>query len=272
MRLQDKNVLITGGSAGVGAAVARKFVAEGANVAINYASSRDRADALREALLADSPSTKIVLLQGDVSQTGTCTKLVAETIAQLGSIDCIVSNAGWTKFADWADLDALSEDEWDKTFAINVKAHLYLFKAAKPHFNENKEGGNMIMTTSVAGIKQSGSALAYSVTKHAAQALARGLALHQGPKCRINTVAPGLLETDWATQQFGRERIDAHRASLPLKMVSCVISDDENALTDLDGHSGGLCRRISSACDITIYDWPNVRHLIKETETEVLTV
>lgn len=78
----------------------------------------------------------------------------------------------------------------------------------------------MIITTSVAGIRQSGSALAYSVTKHAAIALARGLALHQGPKCRINTVAPGLIETDWATKQFGENRIDAIRQLSPLKRVS----------------------------------------------------
>lgn len=77
----------------------------------------------------------------------------------------------------------------------------------------------MIITTSVAGTKQIGSALAYSVTKHGAIALARGLALHQGPKCRINTVAPGLLETDWSLKQFGQQRMDAMKNMTPLKQV-----------------------------------------------------
>lgn len=78
----------------------------------------------------------------------------------------------------------------------------------------------MIFTTSVAGVESSGSALAYSVTKHAAIALARGLALHQGPKCRINTVAPGVLPTEWSTKQFGEQKMDAIRQQAPLKRVS----------------------------------------------------
>lgn len=102
---------------------------------------------------------------------------------------------------------------------MNVKAHMFLFKAAKPHFLANPDGGNMIITTSVAGIKATGSALAYSVTKHGAIALARGLALHQGPKCRINTVAPGLIETDWSTKQFGEETMEMIRQATPLKRV-----------------------------------------------------
>lgn len=77
----------------------------------------------------------------------------------------------------------------------------------------------MIMTSSVAGVKASGSALAYSVTKHAAVALARGLALHQGPKCRINTVAPGLLATEWSEQQFGEQKMQAIQDVTPLKRV-----------------------------------------------------
>lgn len=102
---------------------------------------------------------------------------------------------------------------------MNIKSHMFLFKYAKPHFLENPDGGNMIITTSVAGTKQIGSALAYSVTKHGAIALARGLALHQGPKCRINTVAPGLLETDWSLKQFGQQRMDAMKNMTPLKQV-----------------------------------------------------
>ena len=196
--LRGQNVLITGGSAGLGAAVATKFASEGANLAINYASSKDRAEELASSLQKAHTGIKIVILQGDVSKAKVCAELVEQTVKALGGIDCVVSNAGWTKATNWEDLDSFTEEEWDRVYAMNVKAHVFLFKAAKKHFNDNANGGNMIITSSVAGIRASGSALAYSVSKHAAIALARGLALHQGPKCRINTVAPGrfLDETD----------------------------------------------------------------------------
>lgn len=222
MQLRGQNVLITGGSAGLGAAVARRFASEGANLALNYANGSERAERLRDSLVQDFPGLVVVLLQGDVSASSVCTDLVSRTVAALGGIDCVVSNAGWTRAAPWEDLDALTEQEWDRTWAMNVKAHLFLFRAAKVHFLRNARGGNMIITSSVAGIAARGSALAYSVSKHGTVALARGLALHQGPKCRINTVAPGLLETDWAVQQFGEERIRATREAVPLKMVSLL--------------------------------------------------
>ena len=219
MKLENTRVLVTGGSAGLGAAVAKKFVAEGAHVAINYASSKDQAEKTRSDILASYPSAEVVILQGDVSRSGTCESLVKETVAQLGGIDCIISNAGWTKASSWEDLDALTEEEWDYIYAMNVKSHLFLFKAAKPYFLTNEAGGNMVITTSVAGVLPRGSALAYSVSKHAAIALAKGLALHQGPKCRINTVAPGLIETEWAVKQFGRDTIEQMRRRGPLGKV-----------------------------------------------------
>lgn len=124
MKLQDKRVLITGGSAGLGAAVAHKFASEGAHLAINYAASRDRAEALQSKLKATAPESKIVLLQGDVTQSSVCADLVEQTVEALGGIDILISNAGWTKRIDWEDLDAFTEEEWDRTFAVSVPCTL----------------------------------------------------------------------------------------------------------------------------------------------------
>ena len=178
-KLSGKRVLITGGSAGLGRAVASKFAAEGAAVVLNYATSQGPAEELA-AQLATEHGVKAHAVRADVSKTQECAELVQRTVDLLGGLDVLVSNAGWTRAADWRDLDNYSEAEWDRTYAMNVKAHLFLFKAAKPHFEANTDGGSFIITTSVAGIRQSGSSLAYSVSKHAAIALARGLALHQG--------------------------------------------------------------------------------------------
>lgn len=119
MKLDGKRVLITGGSAGLGAAVAERFVQEGASIAINYASSEEQATKLSERLQQDYPKVKIVVIQGDVSKSATCSDLISSTVEQLGGIDCVVSNAGWTKASSWEDLDAYSEEEWDRSYAVS---------------------------------------------------------------------------------------------------------------------------------------------------------
>lgn len=115
-------MLITGGSAGLGAAIALKFANHGAHLAINYAASEDRAKALQAQLTSTSPDSKVVLLQGDVSQSGICSNLVERTVQALGGIDIIISNAGWTKATNWEDLDTWTEDEWDKVYAVSSSA------------------------------------------------------------------------------------------------------------------------------------------------------
>lgn len=240
-KLSGKRVLITGGSAGLGKAVASRFAAEGASLVINYASSQGPAEELADQL-SKTYGVKAVAIRADVGKADDCAELVRQTVEVLGGLDVLISNAGWTRAADWRDLDNYSEAEWDKTYAMNVKAHLFLFKAAKPHFEGNAEGGSFIITTSVAGVRQSGSSLAYSVSKHAAIALARGLALHQGyvsidssslchktdcnttcrPKCRINTVAPGLIATDWARKQFNEDVMSVIKKRTPLGDIASL--------------------------------------------------
>ncbi|ORY83023.1 hypothetical protein BCR37DRAFT_346765 [Protomyces lactucae-debilis] len=219
--LKGKNVLVTGGSAGLGAAICVRLAQAGCNIAVNYASRKEPADQLALKLQKEH-GVKSVVLQGDVSKSGACSELVEGTVRELGGIDIVCSNAGWTKAAPWDDLDALSEEDWDRTFAMNVKAHLFLFKAAKPHFLKNADGGSMVISASVAGIKTTGSALAYSVTKTASLALQRGLALHQGPKCRVNSISPGLIMTEWAEKQFDRQKMDWVTANTPTGAIATL--------------------------------------------------
>ncbi len=197
MQLRGQCALVTGGSAGLGAVIARKLALRGVHLAINYAHAKDRATEFAEQL-AKEFKIKTVVLQGDVSDEQTCSRLVEETAARLGQINMLVSNAGWTKFAPWDDLFALASEDWDKTWTMNVKSHLWLFRAAKPYFMQNEDGGSFVISASVAGTRMSGSSLAYSVSKAACIHLMKGLAAHHGPKCRVNAVAPGLLMTEVA--------------------------------------------------------------------------
>ncbi|KAL8759852.1 MAG: hypothetical protein Q9184_003505 [Pyrenodesmia sp. 2 TL-2023] len=88
-----------------------------------------------------------------------CENTVQSSIDGLGGLDIIVSNAGWTKFTEFGDLDALSEEEWDKCFAVNCKGNLHLLRKALPTFNANPEGGVFLMTSSIAGIGPQGSTM-----------------------------------------------------------------------------------------------------------------
>lgn len=101
------------GSRGLGAEIARKFAAEGSNVAINYVSSQKPANELAKEL-QDRYSVKTSVIQGDGGIMADCKKCVDKTVEAFGGIDVVIGNAGWTKFTKFDDLDAMTEEEWDK--------------------------------------------------------------------------------------------------------------------------------------------------------------
>jgi len=164
---------------------------------------------------------KVAVIQGDMGVLADCERVVKEAVKELGGLDVIVSNAGWTKISQFGDLHALSEEEWDKCWAVNVKGNMHLLREALPTFNANTDGGVFLMTSSIAGVGYSGSAMAYSVTKAAGLHLMKCLALTQGPKIRINAVLPGLLLTEWG-EQFGEERIKKVKESAVLKQETLL--------------------------------------------------
>ncbi|KAJ5496119.1 hypothetical protein N7539_001235 [Penicillium diatomitis] len=213
--LRGRNVLVVGGARGLGSLVAEKFAIEGSNLAINYLSSREQAEELAEKL-ARKYGVKAVTIQGDAGIAQDCVRLVQDTIQRLNGLDVVISNAGWTKFTEFGDLEAMNEDEWDRCWTTNVKSNLFLFKEASPTFNANPDGGVFIATSSIAGIMPGGSSMAYSVTKSAGLHLLQCLKASQGPKVRINAVLPGLLLTDWGAR-FSDEQITAWKERSTLK-------------------------------------------------------
>jgi len=218
--LKGRNVLITGGSRGIGEATSERFAQEGSNIVINYVSNKERADALQARLSTEYPEIKVFAIQADVGNKADCEKLVQESLAALGGLDVIVSNAGWTQFAkNYSDLDELSEEAWDKCYAINCKAHLWLLKEAKPTFNSNPDGGTLIICASTAGLAPIGSSMAYGTSKAAALHLMRCLAASQGPKIRVNAVCPGLVLTEWG-DKFSEELKEWKRQQSVLKRLA----------------------------------------------------
>ena len=140
----------------------------------------------------------------------------------MGRLDVVVSNAGWTRMTTFTNLDEqLFEDDWDKCFNMNVKSHLWILAAAKPHLEASDDGGTFITVASLAGVRPMGSSLPYSVTKAAQIHLVKGLALICGPKIRCNVVSPGLLLTEWG-QRFSEDKIQATIEKSMLKRVPTV--------------------------------------------------
>ncbi|KAF2490782.1 NAD(P)-binding protein [Lophium mytilinum] len=247
--LKSRNVLITGGSRGLGAVITRLFASEGANIAINYVSARAPADSLA-ADISKEYGVKAIVVQADCGNLADCARCVQEAVEGLGGIDVLVGNAGWTQFGTFADLDALTEEEWDKCWAVNVKGQHALLRAALPTFNANPDGGAFIMTSSVAGVSQGGSSMAYAITKAAQLHLMKCLASTQGPKVRVNAVLPGLLMTEWGLK-YSPEMIKSIEDRAALKMATDLV-DCANAFIMLAKNSSMTGQKIQVDAGLVI--------------------
>jgi len=204
------------------------FAASGYNVAINFSSNQQRADTLVEELSERSPTSKFIAVKADVSKRDEVIDLVVQTVKEMGQLDVVFSNHGWTEIRGLDSLDRnMIETDWDRCFNMNVKSHLWLMHAARPHLDIQE--GAFITTASLAGVKASGSSLAYSVTKAAQIHLVKNLAAMTSPKIRVNSVSPGLLLTDWG-MKFSQESRDAHVERTKLKKCPSVEDVAEQVL------------------------------------------
>ena len=212
-----KVALVTGSSSGIGEAIARSLHALGASVVINSSASVEAGQKVAESL-----GENAIYVQADISDKDSCLRLIDETLKRFDKIDILVNNAGWTSLVAHHDLDALTDEIFQKTFAVNVWGTWTLTKAAMPHLKQS-EDGNVINITSVAGVRPIGSSMAYSMTKAALNQMTVLLAKSCGP-VRVNAVAPGLVETPW-TKDWKNQH-DSVKAVAPLHrsatMEDCV--------------------------------------------------
>jgi ketoreductase RED2 len=227
--LDGRVAIVTGSSSGIGEATAQRLAGLGANVVVNSASSVEAGQAVSAALPTES-----LYVQADNSDQAQGARLRAETIDKFGRLDILVNNAGWTTLVPHPDLDALTDDILLKTFQVNVFGTWWLTKAAMPHLRESPDP-NVVMVTSVAGVRPTGSSIAYSMTKAALNQLTLLLAKACGP-VRVNAVAPGLVETPW-TADWGpmHEAISAmaplHRSATPDDCAEAVLALVRNRYT-----------------------------------------
>lgn len=193
MKLSNKIAVVTGASKGIGAAIAKKFAAEGASVVVNYASSKTGADQVVAEITTQGG--KAVAIQADVSKKSDIERLFAETQAAFGKVDVLVNNAGIFEFLP---LEAITEEHFHRQFNVNVLGLLQTTQEASKHFPA--EGGNVINISSAVSTFTPPSSAVYSATKAAVDAITKVLAKELGSRqIRVNSINPGMVETEGAT-------------------------------------------------------------------------
>lgn len=210
--------LITGAATGIGRATAVALATAGFNVVINY--RRSEAEAGETAELARQKGAKTLLIRCDVSDDPAVRSMLAEVQRVFGRLDALVNNAGTTTHVKPKDFDALTAEEWDRVFAVNVRGTFQVTRAAIPLLKE--ACGSVVNTASIVGLRPGPQPLPYAASKAAVVNLTRLLALNLGPEIRVNAVAPGWMEGDWMVRMLKDKYEDlmARRAKhTPLQRV-----------------------------------------------------
>jgi 3-oxoacyl-[acyl-carrier protein] reductase len=195
VRLEGQVALVTGGGTGIGRGISLAFAREGATVVVNYQKSKDTAEATVRQIRESGGHA--VALQADVRREADCKRLIEEAVREGGRLDVLVNNAGWTSPVRHDDLAALTDEIWRKVLDTNVMGSWYCIKHAAPVMRAQGRGV-IINITSIAAFSGKGSSLAYAASKAALESMTRSLARALGPAIRVNAVAPGLVETDFA--------------------------------------------------------------------------
>jgi 3-oxoacyl-[acyl-carrier protein] reductase len=193
--LKGKKALVTGGSRGVGESCCLQLAALGADVAVNYARTADRAAGVVEKCQAFG--VKAVAIGADVSDDDECARLVADTVSALGGLDILVNNAGFTRYIPFADLEAVTRESWDSLMSANVYGQFNVGRAAYPHLKAAEGGGVIVNLGSQSGISNSASSIPYGVTKAACHGLTKMMSRAFAPHVRVNCIAPGFINTEW---------------------------------------------------------------------------
>jgi NAD(P)-dependent dehydrogenase (short-subunit alcohol dehydrogenase family) len=189
-KLEGQVALITGGDSGIGRSVAVLFAREGADVAIVYLKEEQRdADETKRAVEAEG--RRALLIPGDVSNPQFCQEAIERTMKEFGRFDVLVNNAAYQNQQE--GLDAIPDEQWERTFRTNIFGYFYMARAALKHL---KEGGAIINTGSITGLEGSPKLLDYSATKGAIHAFTKSLARNLVERrIRVNCVAPGPVWT-----------------------------------------------------------------------------
>jgi 3-oxoacyl-[acyl-carrier protein] reductase len=212
--LHDQVALITGASRGIGAACARLFAEAGANIGLAYHSRDDQAQVVKTEV--EQLDRQALLLKGDVAEYSTAKDHVQQVVDTFGKVDILVNNAGvWT----YLETGAGAEAGWDRTIAVNLKSVFNYTDAVVP-FMKKAGSGNIIHISSTAGQRGEAFHSHYAATKGGIIAYTKSLAVELAPDIRVNSVAPGWVDTDMSDEVLGDSTLRQEVvAGIPLKRL-----------------------------------------------------
>jgi len=225
MDLEGRAAIVTGAGTGVGRATALRLAAAGCNVLVNYSRSKDAAEAVAGEV--EKAGAKALAFRADVASNEDCVAMVDAAVGSFGRLDVLVNNAGTTRFIAHADLDQVEDEDWDTILGVNLKGPFYCTRAARAALAEDG-GGEVVMTSSVAGLIGTGSSIPYCASKAALNNLVVTLARIM-PPTRVNAVAPGFIDGEWLQQGLGPAYEPIKNAMLAKSPLGRVCEPDDVA-------------------------------------------
>ena len=191
MRLENKVAIVTGGSGGIGQALCERLAKEGAKIVVNYRSSKENAQEVKEKV--EQIGSEALIVQADLGKVDQINNLIQETINHFGKVDILVNNAGLEKRADFWDV---TEEDYDLVLDVNLKAVFFATQAVVKHFKETNNKGRIINISSVHEELPFPHFTSYCASKGGMKMITRNLAVELGPMgITINNVAPGAIAT-----------------------------------------------------------------------------
>ena len=218
---ERKTAIVTGSATGVGAAAAEMLAARGCNVVVNY--TRSEKEAYETAGRCEAAGAETRVVKADVSEDADCKAMAAAAMDAWGRIDYLVNNAGRTKFNPYFKLDGVNKQDFLDIYAVNVVGAYQMVRAVEPHMRAQGSGA-IVNNSSIGGVTGIGSSIPYAASKAALNLMTKSLAHVLGPEIRINSVAPGMIQTRWLQGGMGDEAyqamLDMASSVLPLKQVA----------------------------------------------------
>jgi len=216
--LENKTVLVTGGSRGIGKAIVRNAMQEGAHVVFTYINSIEEAESIARELSSNFPGQRCVARQCDVNDTEAMEKLVKELIAEFKQIDALVNNAGITRDSILA---RMSRDQWDAVMNTNLGS---MFNATKPLILQmvKQRSGSIVNISSAVGVYGASGQTNYAAAKAGMIGFTKALSAEIAPQnVRVNAVAPGYVYTDMMAI-LDQDTLDYVKSRISLRRLGTV--------------------------------------------------
>lgn len=219
MDLRDRVALVTGGTGGLGAVIARMLAVHGVHVALTHLGHRDEGvEVCRE---VEAMGQRSFLVHLDQTEPTSCAAAVRATVEALGRLDILVNNAALNQPVPFQDLDGLTPEIWDQLLDVNLRGPFLMTRAAAPHL-KGQDQGRVVNVSGFPGLVPMGSSIALAVSKAGVIHLTRCLAVALAPSVTVNCVAPGLMEGTRMSSRLRPEAVASLKDRAALKRTTAL--------------------------------------------------